>query len=58
MGDDAGDVTTGDVTAMDGMDAAAESAADEMDAEPAAAAATADDTGAAGYDPAFEPTES
>lgn len=57
MGDDAGDVTTGDVTAMDGMDAAAESAADEMDAEPAAAAATADDTGAAGYDPAFEPTE-
>jgi segregation and condensation protein B len=57
MGENAGDVTTGDVTAMDEMDAAAESAAGDMDTEPAAAT-TADDTGAAGYDPAFEPTES
>ena len=52
MGDAAGDRA-----ATEEMDASAESVAEEVDTE-AAAAATADDAGAAGYDPAFEPTES
>jgi hypothetical protein len=52
MGDAAGDRA-----ATEEMDAAAESVAEEVDTE-AAAAAIADDAGAAGYDPAFEPTES